>query len=37
MVEISGSSMRQSVLDEWAARLDLGDEWVKARSFQGRD
>jgi hypothetical protein len=25
------------LLDEWVARLDLGDEWVKARSFEGKD
>ncbi len=37
MVEISGSSVRQSVLDEWVGRLDVSDEWAKARSFEGKD
>jgi hypothetical protein len=37
MMEISGSTVRHSVLDEWIARLNLGDEWVKARLFEGRD
>ena len=37
MMEISGSTVRRSVLDDWVARLNLGDEWVKARSFKERD
>jgi hypothetical protein len=37
MIEISGPTVRQSVLDEWVGRLGLGDEWTKARSFDGRD
>jgi hypothetical protein len=35
MMEISGPTVRQSVLDDWVARLNLGDEWMKARSFAG--
>jgi len=33
MMEISGPTVRQSVLDDWVGTLRLGDEWAKARSF----
>ena len=37
MMEISGSEVDQSMLDGWIARLHLGVEWAKARSYEGQE
>ena len=37
MMEISGSEVDSPTLDHWIARLHLGAEWAKARSYEGRE
>ena len=37
MMEISGSEVDQSTLDGWIARLHLGAEWAKARSYESQE
>jgi hypothetical protein len=33
MMEISGSDVDRSALEGWIARLNLTDEWAKARAY----
>jgi hypothetical protein len=37
MMEISGLTVDRPTLDGWIARLNLGAEWAKARSYEGRE
>lgn len=37
MMEISGSLVDRPTLDEWIARLNLGDAWERARSYAARE
>jgi len=37
MMEVSGSAVDRATLDGWIARLNLGAEWAKARSYAGRE
>lgn len=36
-MEISGAEVDPSTLDHWITRQNVGAEWAKARSFEGRE